>query len=169
MSTGGLFRPHGCAARQTRKNQILPSSDVVRFGNCYCARPRALDAANAEAAGSHRPGALLFGRRQMAIKNTGNARSNRYKGKSANRPRRKIKNGRKKWAAIKKSIAALDPCTEALRDDKEEARVGNLDHTGSTTGPPCEMPLMSAHADIFPASSGDRENTAKSDRSNEAL
>jgi hypothetical protein len=32
----------------------------------------------------------------------------------------------KKWATIKKSIAALDPALSA-RDDKEEARVGNSD------------------------------------------
>ena len=48
----------------------------------------------------------------------------------------------------KPSIAALDPAL-SLRDDKEEARAGNLDHrfnhwTAVRDG------LMNAHADIFP-------------------
>jgi hypothetical protein len=48
---------------------------------------------------------------------------------------------------LKKSIAALDPAL-SLRDDKEEARVGNQDHrynhwTAVRDG------LMNAHADIF--------------------
>jgi hypothetical protein len=56
--------------------------------------------------------------------------------------------GRKKWAAIKKSVAALDPGLNA-RDDKEEARVGNSDQrynhwTAVRNG------LMNAHADLFP-------------------
>jgi hypothetical protein len=58
------------------------------------------------------------------------------------------KNGQKKWAAIKKSVAALDPKLNA-RDDKEEARVGNSDQrynhwTAVRNG------LMNAHADLFP-------------------
>ncbi len=57
-------------------------------------------------------------------------------------------NGRRKWAAIKKSVAAFDPALNA-RDDKEEARAGNIDHrynhwTAVRDG------LMNAHADIFP-------------------
>jgi hypothetical protein len=56
--------------------------------------------------------------------------------------------GRKKWAAIKKSIAALDPKLN-VRDDKEEARVGRSDHrynhwTAVRDG------LMNADADLFP-------------------
>ncbi len=77
----------------------------------------------------------------------GNARSNKYKG-SLQTGVPEDQNGRKKWAAIKKSIAAFDPALSA-RDDKEEARVGNLDHrfnhwTAVRDG------LMNAHADIFP-------------------
>jgi hypothetical protein len=54
----------------------------------------------------------------------------------------------KERAAIKKSIAALDPKLSA-RDDKEEARIGNSDRrynhwTGVRNG------LMNAHADLFP-------------------
>src|SRR5262249_40972546 len=54
----------------------------------------------------------------------------------------------KNWAAIKKSVAALDPKVN-VRDDKEQARVGNSDQrynhwTGVRNG------LMNAHADLFP-------------------
>src|SRR5207247_6300514 len=56
-------------------------------------------------------------------------------------------NGRKRWAAIKTSITALDPQVSA-RDDQEEARVRNQDHrfnhwTAVRDG------LMNAHADLF--------------------
>ena len=68
--------------------------------------------------------------------NIGNARSNKYKG-SLQTGVPEDQNGRRKWAAIKSSIAALDPAL-SLRDDKEEARVGNQDR-GTTTGPPCAM------------------------------
>jgi hypothetical protein len=58
------------------------------------------------------------------------------------------RNGQKRWAAIKKTIAAFDPALTA-RDVKEEARVGNLDHrlnhwTAVRDG------LMNAHADVLP-------------------
>jgi len=57
-------------------------------------------------------------------------------------------NGKRKWAAIKKSIAAFDPALSA-RDDKEESARGNLDHrfnhwTAARDG------LVNAHADVFP-------------------
>ena len=79
--------------------------------------------------------------------NIGNARSNSYKG-SFQTGVSEDKNGQKKWAAIKKSVAALDPALNA-RDDKEEARVGNSDQrynhwTAVRNG------LMNAHADLFP-------------------
>jgi hypothetical protein len=77
----------------------------------------------------------------------GNARSNTYKG-SLQTGISEDQNGQKRWAAIKKSIAAFDPALNA-RDDKEEARVGNSDHrfnhwTAVRDG------LMNAHADLFP-------------------
>ncbi len=53
-----------------------------------------------------------------------------------------------KWAAIKQSIAAFDPAL-SLRDDKEEARVGNLDHRLNHWTAVRDA-LVSAHADIFP-------------------
>src|SRR4029077_17603955 len=56
-------------------------------------------------------------------------------------------NGRRKWAAIKNSIAAFDPQLIA-RDDKEEARVGSSDArynhwTAVRDG------LMNAHDELF--------------------
>jgi hypothetical protein len=109
------------------------------------ARAKGLDATNAEAAGRISLG--LFFAETNGNQNIGNARSNRYKGSFQTGPS-EDQNGRKKWAAIKRSIAAFDPAL-SLRDDKEEARVGNLDHrlnhwTAVRDG------LMNAHADIFP-------------------
>jgi hypothetical protein len=77
----------------------------------------------------------------------GNSRSNAYKG-SFQTGVSEDRNGQKKWAAIKKSIAAFDAALNA-RDDREEARAGNLDHrfnhwTAVRNG------LMNAHADVFP-------------------
>ncbi len=57
-------------------------------------------------------------------------------------------NGRRKWEAIKKSITAFDPQLSA-RDDKEEARVGDLDHRLNHWTAVRDA-LMNAHADLFP-------------------
>ena len=121
-----------------------PFKDVVELGIAI-ARARGLDGANAEAAGRISLG--LFFAETNGKQNIGNARSNKYKG-SLQTGSSEDQNGRRKWAAIKKSIAAFDPAL-SLRDDKEEARVGNLDHrfnhwTAVRDG------LMNAHADIFP-------------------
>jgi len=121
-----------------------PFKDVVDLGIAI-ARARGLDATNAEAAGRISLG--LFFAETNGNQDIGNARSNRYKGSLQTGPS-EDQNGRKKWAAIKQSIAAFDPAL-SLRDDKEEARVGNLDHrfnhwTAVRDG------LMNAHADIFP-------------------
>ena len=56
-------------------------------------------------------------------------------------------NGRKKWLAIKNSIASFDPAL-IVRDNKEEARIGNLDRRynhwiAARDG------LMNAHAELF--------------------
>jgi hypothetical protein len=56
-------------------------------------------------------------------------------------------NGRKKWAAIKGSIAAFDPQL-VTRDDKEEARADSLDHRFNHWTAVRDA-LMSAHADLF--------------------
>jgi len=121
-----------------------PFKDIVDLGTAI-ARARGLDAANADAAGRISLG--LFFAETNGNQNMGNARSNKYKG-SLQTGVSEDQNGRRKWAAIKTSIAAFDPAL-SVRDDKEEARVGNLDHrfnhwTAVRDG------LMNAHADIFP-------------------
>jgi hypothetical protein len=121
-----------------------PFSDVVDLGTDI-GRARGLDATNAEVAGRISLG--IFFAETNGNQNIGNARSNTYKG-SFQTGISEDQNGRKKWAAIKKSIADFDTALIA-RDAKEEARVGNLDHrfnhwTAVRDG------LMNAHADVFP-------------------
>src|SRR6266480_2231488 len=126
------------------QNSATPFKDVVDLAIAI-ARARGLDATNAEAAGRISLG--LFFAETNGNQNIGNARSNKYKG-SLQTGIPEDQNGRRKWLAIKNAIAALDPALNA-RDDKEEARVGNLDRrynhwTAVRDG------LMNAHADIFP-------------------
>jgi hypothetical protein len=54
--------------------------------------------------------------------------------------------GQRKWGAIKSSIAAFDPALNA-RDDKEEARAGNLDHRYNHWTAVRDA-LMTAHAEF---------------------
>jgi len=121
-----------------------PFKDVVDLGIAI-ARSRGLDATNAEAAGRISLG--LFFAETNGNQNIGNARSNKYKG-SLQAGTSEDQNGRRKWVAIKNSIAALDTAL-SLRDDKEEARVGNLDHRFNHWTAVRDA-LMNAHADIFP-------------------
>ena len=121
-----------------------PFKDVVDLGTAI-ARTKGLDAANAEAAGRISLG--IFFAETNGKQNVGNARSNKYKG-SFQAGASEDQNGRSKWAAIKKSIAAFDPALN-LRDDKEEARAGNLDHRFNHWTAVRDA-LMSAHAEIFP-------------------
>jgi hypothetical protein len=121
-----------------------PFKDVVDLGTAI-ARARGLDAMNAEAAGRISLG--LFFAETNGNQNAGNARSNKYKGSLQTGPS-EDQNGRKKWAAMKKSIAAFDPALN-LRDDREEARVGNLDHRLNHWTAVRDA-LASAQADIFP-------------------
>ena len=121
-----------------------PFKDVVDLGTAI-ARIKGLDAAHAEVAG--RISLAVFYAETDGNQNIGNARSNSYKG-SFQTGVTEDKIGQKKWAAIKKSIAALDSKLNA-RDDKEEARVGNsvqrYNHwTAVRNG------LMNAHAELFP-------------------
>ncbi len=132
------------AAPANAQKSDTPFKDVVDLGNAI-ARIKGLDAAHAEVAG--RISLAIFFAETGGNQNIGNARSNTYKG-SFQTGVSEDKNGRKKWAAIKKSVAALDPELNA-RDDKEEARVGNSDQrynhwTAVRNG------LMNAHADLFP-------------------
>jgi hypothetical protein len=122
----------------------IPFKDVVDLGTAI-ARAKGLDATSAEAAGRISLG--LFFAETNGNQNMGNARSNRYKGSLQTGPA-EDQNGRRKWAAIKKSIAAFDPAL-SLRDDKEEARIGNLDHRLNHRTAVRDA-LMNAHADIFP-------------------
>jgi hypothetical protein len=121
-----------------------PFKDVVDLGTAI-ARVKGLDAAHAEVAG--RISLAVFFAETDGNQNIGNARSESYKG-SFQTGVSEDKIGQKKWAAIKKSVAALDPKLNA-RDDKEEARAGNSDQrynhwTAVRNG------LMNAHAELFP-------------------
>jgi hypothetical protein len=121
-----------------------PFKDVADLATAI-ARAKGLEATNAEAAGRISLG--LFFAETNGNQNAGNARSNRYKGSFQTGPS-EDQNGQRKWAAIKTSIAARDPAL-SLRDDKEEARVGNRDHRLNHWTAVRDA-LMSAHADIFP-------------------
>ena len=121
-----------------------PFHDVVALGTDI-ARAKGLDAANAEVAGLISLG--IFFAETNGNQNMGNARSNTYKG-SLQTGVSEDQNGQRKWAAIKRSIAAFDPALSA-RDDKEEARVGKLDHR-SNHWTAVRDGLMNAHADLFP-------------------
>src|SRR6266498_4166171 len=125
------------------QNSNTPFNDVVDLGKGI-GRAKGLDAANAEVAGRISLG--LFFAETNGNQNIGNARSNWCKG-SLQTGVSEDQNGQRKWAAIRQSITAFDPALSA-RDDKEEARVGNLDHrfnhwTAVRDG------LMSTHADLF--------------------
>src|SRR5271163_208048 len=120
-----------------------PFKDVADLG-IDIARAKGLGAVNAEAAGRVSLG--LFFAETNGKQNVGNARSNTYKGSLQTGPA-EDQNGQRKWAAMKKSIAAFDPALN-VRDDREEARVGTLDHrlnhwTAVRDG------LANAHADLF--------------------
>jgi hypothetical protein len=126
------------------QNSDTPFNDIVELGTAI-ARAKGLDAANAQVAGLISLG--LFFAETNGNQNIGNARSNTYKG-SLQTGVSEDQNGQRKWAAIKSTIAAFDPALSA-RDNKEETRVGNLDHrfnhwTAVRDG------LMNAHADLFP-------------------
>ena len=126
------------------QNSATPFKDVVDLG-AVIGRARGLDPAAAEVAGRISLG--LFFAETNGNQNIGNARSNRYKG-SLQTGVSEDQNGQKRWAAIKKSIAALDPALSA-RDDKEQARVGKLDQRFNHWTA-VRNALMNAHADVFP-------------------
>jgi hypothetical protein len=126
------------------QNSKTPFNDVVDLGTGI-GRAKGLDAAHAEMAGRISLG--LFFAETNGNQNIGNARSNKYKG-SLQTGISEDQNGQRKWAAIRKSIAAFDPALGA-RDDKEEARVGNLDHRLNHWTAVRDA-LMNSHADLFP-------------------
>jgi hypothetical protein len=120
-----------------------PFKDVVDLGIAI-ARAKGLDATSAETAG--RISLALYYAETNGKQNVGNARSNTYKGSLQTGPS-EDRLGQRKWAAIKKSIAAFDPALSA-RDDKEETRIGNLDHRLNHWTAVRDA-LMGAHADLF--------------------
>jgi hypothetical protein len=126
------------------QKSATPFKDVVDLAVAI-ARAKGLDAANAEAAGRISLG--LFFAETNGKQNVGNGRSNTYKGSFQTGPS-EDRNGRMKWAAIKPAITAFDPAL-SLRDDKEEARAGNLDHRFNHWTAVRDA-LMGEHADLFP-------------------
>jgi hypothetical protein len=120
-----------------------PFKDVADLGTAI-ARAKGLDRADAAVAGRISLG--LFFAETSGTQNAGNARSNSYKGSFQTSPS-EDRNGRRKWEAIKPSIASFDPQLIA-RDDKEERRAAAIDHrynhwTAVRDG------LMNAHAELF--------------------
>jgi hypothetical protein len=126
------------------QNSDTPFNDVADLGTAI-GRAKGLDAASAEAAGRISLG--LFFAETNGNQNMGNARSNKYKG-SLQTGVSEDQSGQRKWAAIKRSIAAFDPALSA-RDDKEEARAGNSDQRYNHWTA-VRNALMNAHADVFP-------------------
>jgi hypothetical protein len=121
-----------------------PYEDVVDLATVI-AKAKGLDAAHAEAAGRIFLG--IFFAETSGRQNAGNARSNEYIG-SMQTGVSEDRDGQKKWVAIKKSVAAIDPALNA-RDDREEARVGGLDRR-LNHWIAVRNGLMNAHADLFP-------------------
>jgi hypothetical protein len=126
------------------QNSNTPFHDVVELGTAI-ARAKGLDASQAQAAGRISLG--IFFAETNGTQNMGNARSNKYKG-SLQTGVSEDQSGQRKWATIKPSIAAFDPALNA-RDDKEEARAGNLDHRYNHWTAVRDA-LVNAHADVFP-------------------
>jgi hypothetical protein len=120
-----------------------PFHDVVDLATAI-GRAKGLDTANAAVAGRISLG--MFFAETNGNQNMGNARSNKYKG-SLQTGVAEDESGRKKWAAIKRSIAAFDPALNA-RDDREEARAGNMDQRYNHWTA-VRNALMNAHADLF--------------------
>src|SRR5215510_1475957 len=123
------------------QNSDSPFKDVVDLGIAI-ARAKGLDAANAEVAGRISLG--LFFAETDGRQNIGNARSNTYKGSLQTGPSEDL-TGQKKWAVIKKSIKSPELIA---RDEREEARVGGLDHRFNHWIAVRDG-LSNAHADLF--------------------
>ena len=126
------------------QNSDTPFKDVVDLATAI-ARAKGLDAKHADLAGLISLG--MFFAETNGNQNIGNARSNKYKGSFQSGPD-EDQIGQRKWAAIKASIAAFDPALIA-RDNREEARVGNLDRRYNHWIA-VRNALVNAHADVFP-------------------
>src|SRR5258705_6288404 len=123
------------------QNSATAFKDVVDLGAAI-ARAKGLDAAQAEVAGRISLG--LFFAETDGKQNVGNARSNTYKGSLQAGPS-EDRTGQTKWAVIKKSIKSPELIA---RDEREEARVGNLDHRFNHWIAVRDG-LANAHADLF--------------------
>lgn len=126
------------------QNSDTPFKDVVDLATAI-AHAKGLDTPNAEMAARISLG--IFFAETNGKQNIGNARSNKYKG-SFQTGVSEDKIGQRKWAAIKKSVAAFDPPL-IVRDDKEEARIGSMDRRFNHWIAVRDG-LMNAHADLFP-------------------
>ena len=140
-----------------------PFKDVVDLGTAI-ARVKGLDPAHAEVAG--RISLAVFYAETDGNQNIGNARSNSYKG-SFQTGVSEDKIGQKKWEAIKKSIAALDPKLNA-RDDKEASAGWQFRSSVQSLDRRAERPDERARGSVS-AHTGDHESVAEPDRSNEIL
>lgn len=123
------------------QNSDTPFNDVVDLGMAI-ARAKGLDTTTAAVAGRISLG--LFFAETDGKQNIGNARSNTYKGSFQTGPS-EDRIGQRKWAAIRTAIKS--PGLIA-RDDREEARIGELDHrfnhwTAVRDG------LANAHGELF--------------------
>ena len=116
------------------QNSGTPFHDVVDLATAI-ARAKGLDAANAEIAGRISLG--IFFAETNGNQNIGNARSNKYKG-SFQTGVSEDRIGRKKWAAMRKTIATFDPALIARDDTRRGARRRNW-IIASIIGPPCGM------------------------------
>ena len=123
------------------QNSDTPFKDVVDLGIAI-ALAKGLDAANAEVAGRVSLG--MFFAETDGRQNVGNARSNKYKGSLQTGPS-EARTGQTKWATIKKSITSPELLA---RDEKEEARLGSLDHRYNHWIAVRDG-LANAHADLF--------------------
>jgi hypothetical protein len=120
-----------------------PLRDVIDLGTAI-ARAKGADAASAERAGLIALG--IFFAETNARQNIGNARSNSYKGSLQTGPS-EDRRGRRKWAAIRTTVARLDPAV-AARDSAEEARAAKIDQRYNHWIA-VRNGLMNAHADLF--------------------
>jgi hypothetical protein len=126
------------------QNSSTPFHDVIDLATDI-ARAKGLDAAHADVAARISLG--IFFAETGGLQNMGNARSNLYKGSFQTGPS-EDRNGQKKWAAIKPTIAAFDPALIA-RDDKEQARATKHDQRFNHWTN-VRNALMNEHAEIFP-------------------
>ena len=136
-STSCRRRPRTRRTRRRRSRTSSTSPPASRAPRASMRRPPRRRAASAWAFSSPRPTAT----RTSAMRAPTPTRA------ACRRASSEDQNGQRKWAALKRSIAALDPARRA-RDDKEEARVGNGDQrfnhwTAVRNG------LMNAHAELF--------------------